>query len=107
MSSIEHVGADKKCESGACIVVDVYHGEHLTDGAVVRVRSTETGTVMQATLTEWDAFIQQAKLGYWDRNNLPLADNEAHPLTDDERQTITAAEAALEAHVRAAETTNS
>lgn len=55
----------KKCESSGCIVADLYEGAHLTV-PVVRVRSTETGTVMQATLSEWRTFIAEVKSGQWD-----------------------------------------
>lgn len=53
------------CESGACIQVDVYNGEHLAE-PVVRLHSTETGTVMQARASEWLKFVEEVKAGNWD-----------------------------------------
>jgi hypothetical protein len=47
------------CESNGCIVADFYEN-------VVRVRSTQTGTVMQATSGEWVQFIEEVKAGRWD-----------------------------------------
>jgi hypothetical protein len=55
----------KNCESSGCVQVDVYEGEHLTE-PVVRVRSTETGTVMQARISEWQKFVEEVKNGKWD-----------------------------------------
>lgn len=51
-------------ESGGCVQVDVYAGEHLAE-PLVRVRSTNTGTVMQMRITEWRAFVAQVKAGDW------------------------------------------
>ena len=53
------------CESSACIQVDVYAGEHLV-APVVRMHSTETGTVMQARASEWIKFVEEVKAGQWD-----------------------------------------
>lgn len=55
----------EKCESNACIQIDVYRGEHLAE-PVVRLRSMETGTVMQARASEWVKFIDEVKAGQWD-----------------------------------------
>jgi len=52
------------CESLNCIQVDVYTGEYLAE-PVVRVRSTETHTVMQARISEWRMFVEQVRAGDW------------------------------------------
>jgi len=57
-----------RCESSACVQVDIYAGEHLVE-PVVRVRSTETDTVMQARISEWRKFIAEVKRGDWDHVN--------------------------------------
>ena len=62
------LGSGARCESGACIVVDVYTGDGKRPH-VVRIRSTQTGTVMQATWDEWIAFIAAVKNG--DHDVLP------------------------------------
>jgi hypothetical protein len=54
-----------RCDTSTCIQVDVYEGEHLTE-PVVRVHSTETGTVMQGRYSEWIKFVTEVKNGDWD-----------------------------------------
>lgn len=48
-----------KCSDGACIQVDVYE-------TAIRIRSTKTGTVMQASPDEWAQFLDEVKAGKWD-----------------------------------------
>jgi hypothetical protein len=64
-TSTTHADANGRCESGQCIQVDVYTGEHLTE-PVVRVRSTDTDTVMQARIGEWRRFVAEVRAGDWD-----------------------------------------
>jgi hypothetical protein len=54
-----------KCESGACIQVDVYEGAHLAE-SLVRLHSTQTSTVLQARASEWIQFVEEIKAGHWD-----------------------------------------
>jgi hypothetical protein len=53
-----------KCESSACVQVDIYTGDHLTE-PVVRVRSTATDTVMQMRISEWRTFVEEVKANDW------------------------------------------
>lgn len=55
----------ERCESNACIQVDIYEGEHLVE-PVVRMHSTDTNTVMQARVGEWRKFVAEVKNGDWD-----------------------------------------
>jgi hypothetical protein len=48
-----------KCESSGCIEVTDYDG-------FIRVRSGETGTVMQCTREEWHSFVADLIAGRWD-----------------------------------------
>lgn len=64
-STESEAGRSGRYEAGACIQVDVYEGEHLTE-PVVRIHSTETGTVMQARISEWRKFVAEVKAGDWD-----------------------------------------
>jgi len=48
-----------KCESGACIHVDLYEGN-------VRIRSTVSFTTCQATNDEWADFLARVKAGEFD-----------------------------------------
>lgn len=64
MSSTEpEVG--KRCESAACIKLDVYVGDHLAE-PLVRFHSTETGTVMQARASEVIKFFAEVRNNEWD-----------------------------------------
>lgn len=47
------------CEAGGCIVVADY-------GTAIRLRSTQTGTTMQATPEEWLKFVAEVRNGDWD-----------------------------------------
>lgn len=48
-----------RCESGACIEVAEYEG-------AIRIKSTQTGTTMQATPAEVRAFVARVKAGELD-----------------------------------------
>ncbi len=65
-TSIESAAAKppRRCDSGSCIQVDIYEGEHLAE-PLVRVRSTETGTVMQVRYSEWVKFVTEINDGEW------------------------------------------
>lgn len=65
MTSTPRDAASQRCETGACIKVDIYTGEHLVE-PVVRVHSTDTGTVMQARIGEWRKFVAEVKADDWD-----------------------------------------
>jgi hypothetical protein len=54
-----------RCESGACVQVDIYVGDHLAE-PVVRVLSTDTDTRMQVRISEWRKFVAEVKNGDWD-----------------------------------------
>lgn len=57
--------SERRCESSACVQVDVYEGEHLAE-PVVRVLSTQTDTRMQIRISEWRKFVAEIKNGDWD-----------------------------------------
>lgn len=65
-------GGPQRCESNACIQVDVYVVDNITE-PVIRLRSTQTGTVMQATYTEWNVFVARVKRGEFD-DDLPVVE---------------------------------
>ena len=65
MTTSPRPAAASRCDSSACVQVDVYDGEHLTE-PVVRVLSTETDTRMQCRAGEWLKFITEIKNGDWD-----------------------------------------
>lgn len=64
-TSTPREAANVRCESSACVQVDIYAGAHLTE-PLVRVRSTETDTVMQVRISEWRRFVAQVRSGDWD-----------------------------------------
>lgn len=63
----------KRCESNACVQVDIYTGVHLSE-PLVRLHSTATGTVMQVRASEWHTFVQRVKAGDFDPIAIQLTD---------------------------------
>lgn len=57
--------SERRCESNACVQVDIYEGEHLAE-PVVRVLSTQTDTRVQVRISEWRKFVAEVKNGDWD-----------------------------------------
>jgi len=54
--------SEQRCESGACITVDLYD----VDGLLIRIGSTKTGTHMQCDVDEFVAFRDRVKAGDFD-----------------------------------------
>lgn len=54
----------RRCETGACLIPDEYFDEEI-GRTYIRIRSTVTGTAVQCTPAEWQAFLIDLADGRW------------------------------------------